>query len=38
MRIKLTWKKCFLIGLGAALALAPTLTALAGNSDGGSFP
>ena len=39
-----TWKKWFLIALGAALALAPTLTAFAGwtggggGGGGGSFP
>lgn len=31
-------KKWFLIAIGAALALAPTLTAFAGNSGGGSYP
>jgi len=38
MRFINNWKKWFLIGLGAALALAPTLTAFAGNSDGGFYP
>jgi len=38
MRIMRSWKKWFIIGLGAALALAPTLTAFAGNSNGGSYP
>ena len=38
MRFVRTWKKWFLIGLGAALALAPTLTVFAGNSSGGDYP
>jgi len=36
MWITRTWKKWLLIGLGAALALAPTLTAFAGSTGGGS--
>ena len=35
MRITRTWRKWFIIGLGAALALAPTLTAFAGSVGGG---
>ena len=31
-------KKWFLIALGAASALAPTLTAFAGASSGGAYP
>ena len=38
MRIMRSWRKWFFIGLGAALALAPTLTAFAGDSMGGSYP
>ena len=44
MRFARSWRKWFLIGLGAALALAPTLTAFAGSYPGGgggggaSFP
>ena len=35
MRITRTWRKWLIIGLGAALALAPTLTAFAGSFGGG---
>ena len=33
-----TWKRWFLVALGAALALAPTLTVFAGYGESGSYP